>query len=68
MGSRPKVVYSDPAADAAKANEAATMKANAEAAARKTKRSRDMVGSALGMAAPIDQTTALGAAKKTLGG
>lgn len=59
MGSKPKTVYTDPAADAQKAADMATQKANAEAAARKTRRQRDQVSSALGSAA-IDKQSVLG--------
>ena len=58
-GKKPKVVYTDPEADAQKAADMATQKANAEAAARKTRRQRDQVSSALGSAA-IDKQSVLG--------
>lgn len=48
MGSRPKVVKSDPEGDARIAAEQATLKANAEAALRKARKSRDTLTSALG--------------------
>lgn len=63
MGSKPKVVYTDPAADAQKAADMATQKANAEAAARKTRRQRDQVTSALGSAAYGDKQSVLGMGK-----
>lgn len=59
-GKKPKVVYTDPAADAQKAADMATQKANAEAAARKTRRQRDQVTSALGSAAMQDKQSVLG--------